>query len=202
MSEEDNNKKNKITLVLVVVAFLSPVVLSWVVFNYTDIGEGRGTSNKGDLITPVRPIDNLAMIDPMNADRKETLHGKWSMVFVTDTCADVCMDNVYRMRQIHMMMDKHSLRVQKVLLLTAQSPDELTSHFTDFAGQQVVNPDLVDVEILLDKFRLEASDSPLTNSRIYIVDPLGNLMMKFESDANPRDIMTDLKKLLRASRIG
>lgn len=202
MSEEDNNKKNKITIILVVVAFLSPVILSWVVFNYTDIGEGRGTSNHGHLITPIRPIDDLAMIDPMNEDRKETLHGKWSMVFVTDKCKDVCMDNVYRMRQIHTMMDKHSLRVQKVLLLTKQNPAELTPLFTDYAGQQVVNPELIDIESLLEKFRLDESDNPLSNARLYIVDPLGNLMMKFEADANPRDIMSDLKKLLRASRIG
>ncbi len=201
MSEEHNNK-NKLTLILVIVAFLSPVVLSWVVLNYTDIGEKRGTSNHGDLITPVRPIENLAMIDPINPDRKETLHGKWSMVFVAATCEEVCMENVYRMRQIHIMMDKHSLRVQKVLFLIGQKASELSSKLVDYAGQQVINTDLIKIEALLEKFRLVSSDDPLTQHRIYIVDPLGNLMMKFEPDANPREIMSDLKKLLRASRIG
>ena len=202
MSEEIKNNKNKIILILVIVAFLSPVVLSWVIFNYTDIVENRGTSNHGDLITPPRPMEDLAMIDPINADRKESLHGKWSMVYVAETCDDVCMKNVYRMRQIHIMMDKHSLRVQKVLFLTAQQASELSSKLVDFAGQQVINTDLINTGALLEKFRLLSSDDPLTQHRIYIVDPLGNLMMKFEPDANPRDIMTDLKKLLRASRIG
>ncbi len=202
MSEEVKNNKNKIILVLVVVAFLSPVVLSWIVFNYTDIVEKRGTSNHGDLITPPRPIDDLAMIDPINPDRKDSLHGKWSMVYVAETCDEVCMNNVYRMRQIHIMMDKHSLRVQKVLFLTAQQASELSSKLVSHAGQQVIDADLINTGALLEKFRLLSSDDPLTQHRIYIVDPLGNLMMKFEADANPRDIMTDLKKLLRASRIG
>ena len=195
MSEEVKNNKNKIILILVIVAFLSPVVLSWLVFNYTDFVEQRGTSNHGDLITPPRPIEDLAMIDPINPDRKESLHGKWSMVYVTETCDEECMKNVYRMRQIHLMMDKHSLRVQKVLFLTAQQA-------SDFSGQQLIDTDLINTGALLEKFRLFSSDDPLTQHRIYIVDPLGNLMMKFEQDANPRDIMTDLKKLLRASRIG
>lgn len=202
MSEEVKNNKNKIILILVIVAFLSPVVLSWLVFNYTDFVEQRGTSNHGDLITPPRPIEDLAMIDPINPDRKESLHGKWSMVYVTETCDEECMKNVYRMRQIHLMMDKHSLRVQKVLFLTAQQASELSRELVDFSGQQLIDTDLINTGALLEKFRLFSSDDPLTQHRIYIVDPLGNLMMKFEQDANPRDIMTDLKKLLRASRIG
>jgi hypothetical protein len=202
MSEESSNKKSKIVPILVILAFISPVLLSWMVFNYTDIVEKRGTSNHGDLVIPPRPIEDLAMIDPVNADRKESLHGKWSMLYVADTCDATCMENVYRMRQIHMMMDKHSLRVQKVLFLTGQSANALSAEMADYAGQQVINTDLINIDSLLDKFRLKSSDDPVTMHRLYIVDPLGNLMMKFESDANPRDIMSDLKKLLRASRIG
>jgi hypothetical protein len=66
----------------------------------------------------------------------------------------------------------------------------------------VINTDLIDTNALLDKFRLTSSDNPLEARRIYIIDSLGNLMMSFEPDANPRDIMQDLKKLFRASRIG
>ncbi len=202
MSEESRNKRNKITIVLVVLAFTSPLILSWFVFYHTNFLENRGMSNHGELIVPPRPIEDLALIDPLNADRKDSLHGKWSMAYVTDSCDKLCMDNVYRMRQIHIAMDKHSLRVQKVLLLTEQTASELTEMLVDFRGQQVINTDLIDAYILLEKFRLTTTDNPLEAGRIYIIDPLGNLMMSFEPDANPRNIMQDLKKLLRASRIG
>jgi cytochrome oxidase Cu insertion factor (SCO1/SenC/PrrC family) len=202
MSEQGNNKKNKITIILVVVAFTSPLILSWFIFNHTNFLEMRGMSNLGELIEPPRPIDDLSLIDPLNADRKESLHGKWSMVYLAKTCDKACMDNVYRMRQIHIAMDKHSLRVQKVLFLTQQGTTELSGLFNDFAGQQVINTDLINTSALLDKFRLTSTDKPLQAGRIYIVDPMGNLMMSFQPDANPRDIMKDLHKLLRASRIG
>lgn len=202
MSEEGNNKKNKIILILVIIAFTSPVILSWFVFNHTNFLEMRGTSNYGELIVPPRPIDDLSLIDPLKANRKESLHGKWSMVYVAESCDKLCMDNVYRMRQIHISMNKHSLRVQKVLLLTQQHANELSDLLVNFAGQQVIKTDLIDTNALLDKFRLTSSDNPLAAGRIYIIDPLGNLMMSYQSDANPRDIMQDLKKLLRASRIG
>ena len=202
MSEEGNNKKNKMIIVLVIVAFTSPLLLSWFIFNHTDFLEMRGTSNHGELIVPPRHIDDLSLIDPLKSDRKESLHGKWSMVYVTEVCDKLCMGNVYRMRQIHIAMDKHSLRVQKVLFLTRQNTNELTEMLLDFAGQQVINTDLIDTNALIEKFRLTKSDNPLLAGRIYIIDPLGNLMMSFQPEANPRDIMKDLNKLLRASRIG
>ena len=202
MTEEGDNKKNKIMLISVVVAFLSPIVLSWFVFNHTDFTKLRGTSNHGELILPPRPLADLALIDPFQEDRKESLHGKWSMFYISDKCDERCMDNVYRMRQLHSTMDKHSLRVQKVLLLTRQEVSEVKSLLTDYVGQQVVNTTLIDTNALLEKFRLTNSDQPIKDGRLFIIDPLGNLMMYFEGDANPREIMDDLKQLLRASRIG
>ena len=124
------------------------------------------------------------------------------MIYVSETCDEICMENVYRMRQIHMGVGKHSLRLQKVLLLTNQSVDELYSLFTNYKGQQVINTDGIDIDFLLDKFRNEDNNDPLKSQRIYISDPLGNLMMSYPANIHPRGILKDLKKLLRASRIG
>ncbi len=202
MSEEAKKNNNKLTIILVVVLFTSPLFLSWYVFNYTDFLEMRGMSNKGDLIDPPRPLDDLALIDPLNDEREDSLYGKWTLVYVSRICDKPCMDNVYRMRQIHIAMDKHSLRVQKALLLTEQSAIELKEMMVDFRGQQVINTGAIEVNELLKQFQLDEFDSPLDAGRIYIIDPLGNLMMSYQPDANPRDIYKDLKKLLRGSRIG
>ena len=200
---EEIKKSNKITIIMLVVMFVSPIVLSWYVFNHTDFLAMRGTSNKGDLIEPARPLGDLILVDPLNEESENSLHGKWSLVYVSRACEKTCMDNVYTIRQIHTMMDKHSLRVQRVLLLTTdQSSNELKEKLTDYAGQQLINNELINVSDLTDKFKLSESDSPLDAGRIYIVDPLGNLMMSFNPGINPKDIYKDLKKLLRGSRIG
>ena len=202
MDDENSNKKNKIIIVVIVLVFIAPSILSWYVFNHTDFLESRGTSNYGQIITPPVQLENLSFIDPLDAQRMDTLHGKWSMIYVSETCDEICMENVYRMRQIHMGVGKHSLRLQKVLLLTNQSVDELYSLFTNYKGQQVINTDGIDIDFLLDKFSNEDNNDPLKSQRIYISDPLGNLMMSYPANIHPRGILKDLKKLLRASRIG
>jgi len=204
MSEEVEVKKNnnKLTIIMVILMFTSPLILSSYVFYYTDFLEMRGMSNNGQLVDPPKPLGDLALLDPFKNDRKDSLFGKWSLAYVAASCDKDCIDNVYLMRQTHVSMDKHSLRVQKVLLLTEQPVAELNELLADFKGQQIINNDLIDVDELLNKFRLNESDKPLDAHRLYIIDPLGNLMMSYEPGTNPRDIYKDLKKLLRGSRIG
>ena len=202
MNNINSNKKNKIIIIVIVLVFIAPSILYWYVFNHTDFLETRGTSNYGQIITPPIQLENLSLIDPLNPDRKDTLHGKWSMIYVADLCDDICMQNVYRMRQIHMGMGKHSLRVQKVLFLIDQDLDELSSLLANYKGQQVINTNSVDTDILLEKFRIEGVKDLPRFQRIYISDPLGNLMISYPPDINPKGILKDLKKLLRTSRIG
>jgi len=202
MDEKNSNKRNKAIICSIVVAFTAPFVLSWFVFNHTNFLETRGTANYGKLIDPPVLLENYLLIDPNNLDKKDTLHGKWSMIFVAETCDSVCMENVYRMRQIHIGIGKHSLRIQKVLLLTEQDPLQLTEQFINYPGQQVISNSATDSNLLLDNFRLDDAVNPIKAGRIYISDPLGNLMISYPADINPKGILKDLKKLLRASRIG
>ena len=202
MDDVNSNKKNKIIIIVIVLVFITPSTLSWYVFNHTNFLESRGASNYGQIITPPIQLEDLSLIDPLNAERNNTLHGKWSMIYVAESCDEICMENVYRMRQIHMGIGKYSLRVQKVLFLTNQHPGELSKLFINYAGQQVISTDSVDLDALLGKFRSEKIITPTKAGHIYISDPLGNLMMSYPPEINPKGILKDLKKLLRASRIG
>ena len=202
MDEKKPSSKNKIIISVIIVAFIGPSILSWFIFNHTNFLEARGTSNYGTLISPPVLLENYSLTDPNNLDREDALYGKWSMIFVAETCEKVCMENVYRMRQIHLGIGKHSLRIQKVLLLTEQDPLQLTEQFINYPGQQVISNSATDSNLLLDNFRLDDAVNPIKAGRIYISDPLGNLMISYPADINPKGILKDLKKLLRASRIG
>lgn len=197
----NSKQKNTLTLVVITIAFLSPILLSFWLVNQENVLEARGSSNYGKLITPPRPIDNLDLLDPV-ADKPYQLHGKWNLVYVTDVCNADCMNNLYRMRQIHIAMDKHSLRVQRVLLMTQAETASLMPQLNDYAGQRVIVEPGLDKALLLTRFEQVPGDQPLAANRLYIIDPLGNLMMSYAPDIDPRNIMKDLKKLLKASRIG
>ena len=199
---EEVKKKNQITLIMLGLFFASPLLLSWFVFNHTDYLEMRGTSNRGELIQPPRQLGDLALIDPFDEERKDSLFNKWSLVYIANSCDETCMENVYLIRQIHARMDKHSLRVQRVLLLTTEPDETLKGKLSDYAGQQLINNETINVEQVVNKFKLTGSEKPLDANRIYIVDPVGNLMMNYKPGTNPGDIYKDLKKFLRGSRIG
>ncbi len=149
MDGENPNKKNKIIIIVIVLVFIAPSILSWYVFNHSNFLESRGTSNYGQIIIPPVQLEDLSLIDPLNTERNDTLHGKWSMIYVAESCEEICMENVYRMRQIHMGIGKHSLRVQKVLFLTNQHSSELSELFINYAGQQIISSDSVDLEKFL-----------------------------------------------------
>ena len=197
----EQNQRNKLTIIIITMAFLSPLVLSWWYLNYTNIVSEGKKSNHGDLISPPHTIDNLQLHDPV-ADKDYQLYGKWNLVYIARSCDGKCVDNLYRMRQLHIAMDKYSLRVQRVLLLTDSVEQDLKTLFTEYAGQRIVSVDDINVENLVNQFQLNKTDDPLSANRLYIIDPLGNLMMSYSPDVNPRGIMDDLKKLLKASRIG
>ena len=142
------------------------------------------------------------LLDPI-ANKQYSLYGKWNLVYVTDECnSEDCFNNLYRIRQIHIAMDKHSLRVQRVMLMTNAEIDSVVTNLKEYEGQRIIDISISDKNSLAKKFKLSETDDPISSNRIYIIDPLGNLMMSYPPDINPRGIMKDLKKLLKFSRIG
>ena len=203
MNEKDTIFKNRITIVLIILIFIAPLAASWLLLNYTDIAEERGTSNHGDLIIPPRPLPNIKLIDPLSQTNNGYLHGKWSMLYIAgDSCDQICIDNLYRMRQVRLATGKHYQRVQRVLLLEQANAGSLAHIFKDYSGQLLMSTENIKMDKFMDNFRFEQTENPADKHRIYLVDPLGNLMMRYSPDTDPSGIIKDLARLLRASHIG
>ena len=205
MNEKDTDTafKNRVTVIVIVLIFIAPLAASWLLLNYTDIAEQRGTDNHGDLITPPRPLPNVKLIDPISEANNGHLYGKWSMLYIAgNSCDQVCIENLYRMRQVRLATGKHYQRVQRVLLLEHADTSALAQIFSNYSGQLLMSTDDINMEKFLDNFRFEQTENPADKHRIYLIDPLGNLMMRYSPDTNPSGIIKDLNRLLRASRIG
>ena len=202
MNEANIRLRNRLTLFLVVAVFCAPLLYSWWVLHYTDKVEEGHKSSHGDLIIPPRPIPDLELADPLGQRENSRLHGKWSLLYIAgDSCDQACGENLYRMRQIRLTTGKDDHRVQRVMLFL-RSDAFSTRTFQEYAGQWIVPLDGDAVEPLLDKFRLHKDEQPDQLHRLYIIDPLGNLMMSYPADAEPGGIIQDLKKLLKYSKIG
>jgi cytochrome oxidase Cu insertion factor (SCO1/SenC/PrrC family) len=190
--------RNPYTLWFVVISFLAPVVLAYVMFFF---GNVSSYSNKGELLNPVIDVDSLQLTDDKGQvmQREDVTSHKWNMIyFAGKDCDEACNKTLYDMRQINKAVGKNAFRLRHMLvhmapvdasfreLLKAEYPDAVhvnSKRATIAAALQDVNP------------HLDANE-------IYLMDPLGNIMMRFTQDQPPKDIIQDLNKLFKVSWIG
>ena len=192
-------------LILLLAVFSLPPLLSWFLFNYTDLGKGSGAGAYGTLVDPPRPVPDWSLVNPADyRDIDRRLHGKWTLVYLLDgKCGETCLENLYKMRQLRLATGKNAQRVQRAVLVVNNDHEALTQkQLTEYPGQYVLYPESIDADSLLTLFRLTPDDLPYAGDRLYLVDPLGNLMMSYPASAPPGGIIKDLTRLLKYSRIG
>jgi cytochrome oxidase Cu insertion factor (SCO1/SenC/PrrC family) len=157
-----------------------------------------GRTNFGDLIEPQRPIPDLRLAGADGAAFKfESLRGRWVLLqFDSGRCDPACVDKLYALRQQRTMTGKDRDRIERVWLIgdAAVPADTLAS---DYAGTVVLRADPAE---LAPVFPVEAGRR--LQDYLYVIDPLGNLMMRFPATGEPSRIRKDLGRLLKASRVG
>ncbi len=197
--------RSRLSLLLLFALFASPVILAWLAFYVFPEWRPADTMNHGRLITPIRPLPafQLATLSADNID-ETFLRGKWTLVYlVQGGCAEACAQQLYKLRQVRLAQGKNIDRLQRLMLwktgaVSGERQAELERHFP---GQVVVPLAGQEPAGLLEAFVLDAQD-PLQAGRFYLVDPLGNLMMSYEPDDEPRGMIKDLERLLKYSGLG
>lgn len=171
----------------------APVIASYYTY-YVIRPEGR--TNYGALVEPMRPVGTLGAT-PELPGGLSSLRGRWVMLVAAPAACDAaCREHLYDIRQVRLTTGKDRDRVERAwLVLDAADPDPalLAQHeglvVLRAAGGQAAG-------VLAPAEGNELSD------HIYMIDPLGNLMMRFPKNADPSRMKKDLAKLLRASRVG
>ena len=191
---------------ILVAVFFAPLLLAFL-FYYGLGFRPAGSTNHGDLISPPVPLPEVAL--PTVAEQgaaEETnlpaniLREKWTMVFVGDGACDArCREALTLMRQTRLALNDDLTRVQRLFLISGNCCDR-TYLNTEHAGLLLGRIDNPSGKTLLETFP-EGLDV-VQRGRIYLVDPLGNLMMSYSPDAPPKGLLEDLKKLLKLSHIG
>jgi hypothetical protein len=192
-------------LVLLGLLFMTPAFVAWVMHNSSEEGwRPEGTTNRGMLVHPARPLilpaDMLVAAVPAN----DYLQGKWTLLYVGDAdCDELCSNNLYKMRQVRIAQNENMKRIQTLYMVLG---DELPGALHEMLEKDHAEMDVAIVpasqagqfapDFLIDGVSMEGAE------RVYFVDPLGNLMMYYPADANPGGMLKDLKKLLKYSKIG
>ena len=193
-------------LLLLVLLFFAPLLLAFVLY-YGSGWRPIGRTNHGELIEPARTLPLVALPqvalapgaapggDALTA--ADVLTGKWSLIYVNSgDCNADCRNTLYFMRQTHLGLANLAARVQRVFLVTADCCDR------DYLAREqpgliTLNADGAAAAPLLAQFPPERRASS-----IFVVDPRGNLMLRYDAHDDPKGLRNDLKKLLTLSHIG
>ncbi|MHA7588629.1 cytochrome oxidase biogenesis cluster protein [Vibrio harveyi] len=172
--------KGRIVLVSLICLFALPAIIAKVV-----LSQGwyeTGVTNRGELVEPYITLEQLGQPSPL--DEKG-----WQLAYVLPPeCKEQCQQQIHLMQQSHIALGKYQDRVVPVIW---------TSEETSNVAQSIVVMQMND-----------SLSSRVKAGQMLIVDPLGQLVMSYTPEANEdlvrlsKDVLADLRKLLKLSRVG
>ena len=194
------NSRNPYTVWFVVLAFIAPVALAYIMFFFVEV---KSFVNHGEILNPIVHINTFNLKDENDAViPQDDLTYKWRLIsFLGKDCNQQCESRLYDTRQIHTSLGKNQHRLLRMFVHLEPAGESLLKLIED------KHPDVIHVhgeesliiESLLENIR---DDVSITNNETYIMDPMGNVMMRFVQEQPNKEFLYDLKKLLKASQIG
>ena len=152
----------------------------------------------GDLIQPPQALVFPVLHDAQGKEFTASQWLKiWSVVMVDSTgCAQPCQAQVHLLKQVHTSLNKDKHRLQRVLLVPAEIKTDA------LAVLQKQYPDLLILAGANAETTQFSAQFNVAGAQVYLVDPLGNLMMSYPEKLDPKGIFSDLKRLLKNSWAG
>ena len=190
---EDPVKRGRAQLVLLITVFVLPLAGSGLAYLF---GWSTGhRSNYGELIEPrAAPQSVLVTLDGRRLSL-ETLRGKWILLqFDAPACDARCERKLYTMRQVRKALGRDESRVERAWILTGEGRP--TPRLLDaIEGTQVLRPAQA-------AFAAAFPAQRDLREHVFLIDPRGNLMLRFPPDADPSRMIQDLQRLLKYSAVG
>ena len=210
LSPEEAQQKNRRILLIMTAIIVVPFLLAYTMFR-TGLGMPGGTTNQGQLILPPLHIDKIGLRDrDGNALDYQFADGLWTLLLIGEGACDArCQEALYLTRQVHIALGKDANRVVRFYAVKGALTDESTAGLIKAEHPRLVSiavDDQVLSRYLSNENRaasLPFNSAQLTSeSYVLVVDPLGNIMMYYTPEHTGKQMLKDLKKLLKNSKIG
>lgn len=202
--ERPSPLRRAVPLMLLMLACGLPVAAAWVFYLNPDLlPENRG--NFGKLIEPPYPLRHIRLLTVAGKDfRIEEVQGKWSLLWLTSQpCAAGCGSYLHRMRNIRIALRQSGVRLQSFAIpLTGSDTDAWIKKETEFPDTVLLTRSENELRELATQFATATGLSTSETDGFYLVDPFGNLMMRYDTNADFKGILKDLDRLLKYSWVG
>ena len=196
-------RRSRIKLVAIFAIFAVPLILASIYLHLIRSSGGTmGDTSRGELIQPAVPLTQFSLQTSDEPFDLDTLRGLWTMLYIPDgECTDACTQNLYHMRQVRLALNHRMNRVQRAVVMQGAqqiSPELLAEH----PGLIAASGDAATTSQFVDQVLKAQQDMEPMQDAIYLIDPFGNLMLRFSPDLKPNSMLKDIKHLLKVSRIG
>ena len=176
-----NSKKE---LWALLASFVLPIALGTAFFYWNPTAFTGSTVNYGEFVNPIITTEEQDVVFANNT--KGGLQGLWTLAYRTNQCNDSCQNTLEDLKTIRILMNEDMRRVQRLLLI--DTPIELQDR-----SILVASPSTALVQKIAN----------FPTSTIFLIDPLGNIMLHYHSqDLNIKRVVKDLERLFKYSRIG
>jgi cytochrome oxidase Cu insertion factor (SCO1/SenC/PrrC family) len=162
----------------------------------------RARVNRGELIEPPPLIGNAALetLEGKTFQFKD-LAGKWGLVWlIASPCGQTCPEKLYQMRQIALALNKDRIHFERVVIvLDPRNRQLFEAYLKEYPGTWVITGPPDSLSKLAAQFLRPGDLKPRGWGGFYVIDPKGNLILHYLDEADPKDILKDLERLLKYS---
>ena len=197
-----NNQKNKNHILILVIFGMSiiPFLIAWGLKENPQLLKGK--TNNGQLVIPPLTTErkDLTGFDEFSTENMSELAGHWLLVNVipNNSCNESCIEAIHKTRQLRLMLNKELTRTRRiVMVLKDVAPETAGKWWEDDSTLLRVKVN----EAVANKIT-EIRQGNIPDGMLFLMDPLGNLMMQYEPGFDPYNVKSDLMHLLRISQIG
>jgi hypothetical protein len=181
-------RRGRLQLLLILAVVIGPMLLASAMYRFNFwLPETR--SYDGALVANGQGRDALGVTVPDTAERRWEL-----LVTAPDGCAEACQELVYLARQINIGLAREAGRASHALA----SGHMLAADYDQRLQREYPQLQRYGLDPAIYARNPEAPDGP----QLWIVDPHGNLVLRYDAKANGKAILDDLKYLLKISQIG
>ena len=196
MLARQSTAMGRFKMILVMLVCAAPVVasyLSYYVFRPSGVGKSHG-----ELIQPTLALPEVqaATLDGKVVSLR-SLKGQWLLMVVdSGACAEACEKRLYLQRQLREMTGRERERIDKVWLVIDEQPlrPALSSALQATPGLTILRASRAEIARWL-----KPAPGHSLEDHLYLVDPMGEWMMRLPADPDPLLVKRDLDRLLRAS---
>ncbi len=202
----------RLALLIIAAMFLLPLLLAWLMYSGSLNFKPASTRNLGTLIEPPVPIDwTVTILLPGEANLAAG-RDQGSVVFsehwvilqpVPAGCDDPCLKEVSNLRQIHRASGRQQFRIRLALLLDESSPSDQAQNPVGHLPKISFNHGSLQASCrkLWPEYSRIFPARPDRQKGVYMIDPLGNIMMYYQAGSDPNYIKQDMKRLLTWSKL-